>query len=52
MVRIKREIRLLKLLAHPNIVQLFEVAETSHEIILTMEHAVGGKKVDLHWRII
>ena len=46
MTRIKREVRLLKLLHHPNIVKLHEVAETNQEIILTMEHADGGELFD------
>lgn len=46
MTRIKREVRLLKLLHHPNIVRLNEVAETNQEIILTMEYANGGELFD------
>ena len=46
MTRIKREVRLLKLLHHPHIVKLYEVAETNQEIILTMEHADGGELFD------
>ena len=46
LVRIKREVRLLKLLHHPNIVQLYEASETNQEIILTMEHATGGELFD------
>ena len=46
MVRVKREIRILKLLNHPNIVRLFDVAETDKEIILTMEYAGGGELFD------
>ena len=46
MVRVKREIRILKLLHHPNIVHLYDVAETEKEIILTMEYAGGGELFD------
>ncbi|RKP20326.1 Pkinase-domain-containing protein, partial [Rozella allomycis CSF55] len=46
MTRIKREVRLLKLLNHPHIVKLYEVAETNQEIILTTEYASGGELFD------
>jgi serine/threonine protein kinase len=46
MVRVKREIRILKLLHHPHIVRLYEVAETATEIILTLEYAGGGELFD------
>lgn len=40
--RIKREVRLLQLLNHKNIVRLYEVAETNDDIILVMEYANGA----------
>lgn len=40
--RLKREVRLMKLLHHPHIVKLYEVAETDKEILLVMEYMEGG----------
>ncbi|KAJ3074365.1 Map microtubule affinity-regulating kinase [Podochytrium sp. JEL0797] len=44
--RIKREVRILRLLNHPNIVKLYDVAETDKEIILSMEYIEGGELFD------
>lgn len=44
--RLKREIRIMKLLHHPHIVRLYEVAETDKEIILVMEFMEGGELFD------
>ncbi|KAJ3288396.1 MAP microtubule affinity-regulating kinase 1 [Rhizoclosmatium sp. JEL0117] len=44
--RIKREVRILRLLNHPNIVKLHDVAETDKEIILSMEYIEGGELFD------
>lgn len=41
--RIKREIRFLKLLNHPNIVKVYDVLETTEHIYIVMEYAVGGE---------
>jgi MAP/microtubule affinity-regulating kinase len=41
-----REALIMKLLDHPNIVQLYEVIETKKEIYLVMELAEGGELLD------
>jgi 5'-AMP-activated protein kinase, catalytic alpha subunit len=41
--RIHREIRILKRLKHPNIIQLFEVIEKDEALYLVMEYAAGGE---------
>eukprot|EP00339_Tiarina_fusa_P001421 CAMPEP_0117015030 /NCGR_PEP_ID=MMETSP0472-20121206/12083_1 /TAXON_ID=693140 ORGANISM="Tiarina fusus, Strain LIS" /NCGR_SAMPLE_ID=MMETSP0472 /ASSEMBLY_ACC=CAM_ASM_000603 /LENGTH=532 /DNA_ID=CAMNT_0004718737 /DNA_START=219 /DNA_END=1814 /DNA_ORIENTATION=- len=43
---VQREIRILKKLSHPNIVQLYEVLETDRVLFLIMEHASGGEALD------
>jgi serine/threonine protein kinase len=44
--RLQREIRFLKLLHHPHIVQVYEVIETTHFIYIIMEYATGGELFD------
>ncbi|KAJ3007027.1 hypothetical protein HKX48_009355, partial [Thoreauomyces humboldtii] len=44
--RLKREFRITRLLHHPNIVRLYDVVETEHEIALAMEHVEGGELFD------
>ena len=44
--RVGREIRVLKRLAHPNVIRLFDVAETSARIYCIMEYADGGSLLD------
>ena len=44
--RISREIKILKKLSHQNIVQLYEVVETSENILLILEYASGGELFD------
>ncbi|XP_050387470.1 CBL-interacting protein kinase 2-like [Argentina anserina] len=39
----KREITIMKLLKHPNIVQLYEVMGSKTKIYIVMEHAEGGE---------
>ncbi|XP_050880825.1 CBL-interacting serine/threonine-protein kinase 10 [Lathyrus oleraceus] len=43
MDRIKREISVMKLARHPNIIQLFEVMGTKTKIYFVMEYAKGGE---------
>ncbi|KAI9205847.1 kinase-like domain-containing protein [Polychytrium aggregatum] len=44
--RLKREVRLMRLVHHPHIVKLYDVAETEKEIILAMEFVEGGELFD------
>lgn len=41
--RVAREINILKMLRHPNIIQLYEIIETPKQIFLIMEYASGGE---------
>ncbi|KAG9484574.1 hypothetical protein GDO78_010125 [Eleutherodactylus coqui] len=40
-----REVRIMKILNHPNIVKLFEVIETEKTLYLIMEYASGGESI-------
>ncbi|KAI1729903.1 protein kinase domain-containing protein [Ditylenchus destructor] len=46
LVRIRREIRIMSMLKHPNIIQIYEVFENKDKIILVMEYASGGELYD------
>ena len=41
--RVAREIQILKMIRHPNIVQLYEIIETPRQLYLIMEYASGGE---------
>ena len=41
--RVSREIKILRQVRHPNIVQLFEIIETPKQFYLIMEYANGGE---------
>ena len=44
--KLYREVRMMKLLHHPNIVKLYEVIETKYTIFLVMEYVSGGELYD------
>lgn len=44
--RVSREIKILKMVKHPNLIQLYEIVETSKQIYLIMEYASGGELFD------
>jgi 5'-AMP-activated protein kinase catalytic alpha subunit len=44
--RVSREIYILKTVRHPNIIQLYEIIETSKQLYLIMEYANGGELFD------
>ncbi|XP_072165989.1 MAP/microtubule affinity-regulating kinase 3-like isoform X1 [Diadema setosum] len=44
--KVYREVKIMKLLDHPNIVKLFEVMETDKTLYLAMEYASGGEVFD------
>eukprot|EP00833_Pecoramyces_ruminatium_P006909 jgi/Orpsp1_1/1180941/evm.model.c7180000075187.2 len=41
-----REVRILKMLHHPNIIKLYEVIETTNTIFLVMEYVSSGELYD------
>ena len=44
--RITREIKILKKVRHPNVIQLYEIIETDKELFMIMENANGGELFD------
>ena len=44
--RVAREIHILKLIRHPNVIQLYEIIETPKFLYLIMEYASGGELFD------
>ena len=44
--KLYREVKIMKLLQHPNIVKLYEVIETKATVFLVMEVANGGELYD------
>ena len=45
--RLAREIRLLKMLSHPNVIRLHEVLHTPSEILMVMEYVNGGDLLEI-----
>lgn len=43
LMRIKREIKILKTAIHPNLISLYEIMETEKYYFFVMEHAAGGE---------
>ena len=43
LIKIRREVQIMKLLSHEHIIRLYEVMETSSKIYLVMEYASGGE---------
>ena len=46
MERVAREIHILKIVRHPQVVQLYEIIETQKKLYLIMEYAQGGELFD------
>lgn len=44
--RVAREIKILKEVRHVNVIQLYEIIETSYAIFMIMEYAEGGELFD------
>lgn len=44
--RVSREIKILKLVNHPNVISLYEIIETQKQLYLIMEYACGGELFD------
>lgn len=44
--RVAREIHILKIVRHPNVIQLYEIIETQKQLYLIMEYANGGELFD------
>ncbi len=44
--KVKREVAILKLIDHPNILKLYDVLETKNHLYLILEHVQGGELFD------
>lgn len=44
--KVKREIKILKFINHPNIIKLYEVLDTTNDIFVIMELASKGELYD------
>ena len=44
--RVSREIHILKLIRHPNLIQMYEIIETPKYLFLVMEYCPGGELFD------
>ncbi len=44
--RVAREIHILKIIRHPNLIQLYEIIETAKQLYLVTEFATGGELFD------
>jgi len=44
--RVAREIHILKIIRHPNLIQLYEIIETNSQLYLITEYASGGELFD------
>eukprot|EP00842_Homolaphlyctis_polyrhiza_P004792 jgi/Hompol1/5313/HPOL_004326-RA len=44
--KLEREITIMKLIQHPNVMQLYDVYETGKELFLVLEHVEGGELFD------
>ncbi|KAF5223066.1 putative serine/threonine protein kinase [Trypanosoma cruzi] len=45
-IKITREIKILKVLRHPNVMRLYDVVQTTHDIVLILEYVSGGELFD------
>ena len=44
--RVSREIHILRVIRHPNLIQLYEIIETPKYLFLVMEYCEGGELFD------
>jgi 5'-AMP-activated protein kinase catalytic alpha subunit len=44
--RVSREIHILKLIRHPNLIQMYEIIETIKYLFIVMEYCSGGELFD------